>query len=88
MRAPDRGYLVINLVGRRVTVVSLEIDKKWSSLIHQDATALLRPKTGLKDMFIEVDPGSDKPTRVKILVKDGTRLRAGKSGTVIEAEKK
>jgi len=41
-------------------VVSLEIDKKYEHLIHQDATALLRPKTGLKDMFIEVDPGTDK----------------------------
>jgi phospholipid/cholesterol/gamma-HCH transport system substrate-binding protein len=41
-------------------VVSLEIDKKYSKLIHQDATALLRPKTGLKDMFIEVEPGDDK----------------------------
>src|SRR3954463_16159731 len=41
-------------------VVTLEIDKKYDSLIHQDATALLRPKTGLKDMFIEVEPGSDK----------------------------
>jgi phospholipid/cholesterol/gamma-HCH transport system substrate-binding protein len=41
-------------------VVNLEIDKKYDELIHQDATALLRPKTGLKDMFIEVEPGSDK----------------------------
>ena len=41
-------------------VVTLEIDKKYGSLIHQDATALLRPKTGLKDMFIEVEPGTDK----------------------------
>jgi phospholipid/cholesterol/gamma-HCH transport system substrate-binding protein len=41
-------------------VVNLEIDKKYDELIRQDATALLRPKTGLKDMFIEVDPGSDK----------------------------
>jgi phospholipid/cholesterol/gamma-HCH transport system substrate-binding protein len=41
-------------------VVDLEIDSKYSRLVHQDATALLRPKTGLKDMFIEVDPGSDK----------------------------
>lgn len=40
-------------------VVSLEIDSKYKHLIHQDATALLRPKTGLKDMFIEVDPGQD-----------------------------
>jgi phospholipid/cholesterol/gamma-HCH transport system substrate-binding protein len=41
-------------------VVTLEIDKKYDRLIHQDATALLRPKTGLKDMFIEVEPGTDK----------------------------
>jgi phospholipid/cholesterol/gamma-HCH transport system substrate-binding protein len=41
-------------------VVDLEIDQKYKHLIHQDGTALLRPKTGLKDMFIEVDPGSDK----------------------------
>jgi phospholipid/cholesterol/gamma-HCH transport system substrate-binding protein len=41
-------------------VVTLEIDKKYSHLIHQDATALLRPKTGLKDMLIEIEPGSDQ----------------------------
>jgi phospholipid/cholesterol/gamma-HCH transport system substrate-binding protein len=41
-------------------VVSLEIDPKYKHLLHQDATALLRPKTGLKDMFIEVEPGQDK----------------------------
>ena len=41
-------------------LVSLEIDKKYEGLIRRDATALLRPKTGLKDMFIEVEPGTDK----------------------------
>jgi large subunit ribosomal protein L24 len=34
-----------------------------------------------------VDPGSDKPTRVKIKNENGTRSRVGKSGTVIEAAK-
>ncbi len=35
-----------------------------------------------------VDPGSDKPTRVKVKVEDnGARRRIGKSGTVIEAAK-
>jgi phospholipid/cholesterol/gamma-HCH transport system substrate-binding protein len=42
-------------------IVKLEIDKKYEGLIRADATALLRPKTGLKDMFLEVDPGSGKP---------------------------
>jgi phospholipid/cholesterol/gamma-HCH transport system substrate-binding protein len=40
-------------------VVGLEISDKYKHLLHKDATALLRPKTGLKDMFIEVEPGSD-----------------------------
>ena len=39
-------------------IVQLDIDPKYSHLIRTDATALLRPKTGLKDMFIEVNPGS------------------------------
>ena len=42
-------------------VVELEIDRKYEDLIREDATALLRPKTGLKDMFLEVDPGRGRP---------------------------
>jgi phospholipid/cholesterol/gamma-HCH transport system substrate-binding protein len=38
-------------------VVTMEIDRKYKDLIHQGATALLRPKTGLKDMLLEVDAG-------------------------------
>ena len=49
----------VDLVGGHA-VVSLNIDKKYDKLIHQNATALLRPKTGLKDMFIEVEPGTDQ----------------------------
>jgi phospholipid/cholesterol/gamma-HCH transport system substrate-binding protein len=42
-------------------LVKLEIDRKYRGLIRSDATALLRPKTGLKDMFLEVDPGNGRP---------------------------
>jgi len=38
--------------------VQMQIDQQYKHLIHTDATALLRPRTGLKDMFIELDPGS------------------------------
>jgi phospholipid/cholesterol/gamma-HCH transport system substrate-binding protein len=38
--------------------VQMQLDTTYKHLIHTDATALLRPKTGLKDMFIELDPGS------------------------------
>jgi phospholipid/cholesterol/gamma-HCH transport system substrate-binding protein len=41
-----------------VAVVRMDIDEKYQHLIHTDATALLRPKTGLKDMFIELNPGT------------------------------
>jgi large subunit ribosomal protein L24 len=34
-----------------------------------------------------VDPGSDKPTRVKVKLDGEVRRRVGKSGTVIEAQK-
>ena len=38
-------------------IVELQILPKYEGLIRQDASALLRPKTALKDMFIEVQPG-------------------------------
>jgi len=41
-------------------VVTLELEKKYEGYIKQDATVLLRTKTGLKDMFVEVDPGTGK----------------------------
>ena len=40
-----------------VAVVTMEVDNKYVPLIHRDATMLLRPKTGLQDMTIELDPG-------------------------------
>lgn len=39
-------------------VVTMDIEPKYRGLVHTDAHALLRPKTGLKDMFVEIDPGS------------------------------
>jgi phospholipid/cholesterol/gamma-HCH transport system substrate-binding protein len=41
-------------------VVEMDIDAKYRGMIHTDATALLRPRTGLKDMFIELRPGSNQ----------------------------
>lgn len=39
-------------------VVSMSIDNKYAPLIHDNASLLLRPKTGLNDMVVEVDPGT------------------------------
>jgi phospholipid/cholesterol/gamma-HCH transport system substrate-binding protein len=41
-------------------VVEMVIDPQYKGMIRTDAHALLRPRTGLKDMFIELEPGSDK----------------------------
>jgi phospholipid/cholesterol/gamma-HCH transport system substrate-binding protein len=38
-------------------IVELKIQDKYAP-IYRDAKMLLRPKTGLKDMFVELDPGS------------------------------
>ena len=40
-------------------VVTMGVDPKYAPLIHRDATLLLRPRTGLQDMTIEVDPGTN-----------------------------
>ncbi|MFL5846280.1 MAG: MlaD family protein [Solirubrobacteraceae bacterium] len=41
-----------------VAVITMDIDQEYKDLVHTDATALLRPKTGLKDMFVALNPGS------------------------------
>jgi phospholipid/cholesterol/gamma-HCH transport system substrate-binding protein len=43
-------------------VVTMLIEQKYAPLIHTDATVLLRPRTGLQDMTIELDPGRSGPT--------------------------
>jgi phospholipid/cholesterol/gamma-HCH transport system substrate-binding protein len=43
-----------------IAIVTMELDQKWKKKLDmrdEDTTALLRPRTGLKDMFIELDPG-------------------------------
>jgi len=38
-------------------VIKMDLDPEYKDLVHTNATALLRPKTGLKDMFIDLQPG-------------------------------
>jgi phospholipid/cholesterol/gamma-HCH transport system substrate-binding protein len=40
-------------------LVGLDIEQEYADLIHPDATALLRPRTGLKDMYVQVFPGKE-----------------------------
>lgn len=41
-------------------LVTMEIEQRFKDRIHRDARALLRPRTGLKDMFIALDPGTSQ----------------------------
>jgi phospholipid/cholesterol/gamma-HCH transport system substrate-binding protein len=45
-------------------LVSMNLTPKYARYIYRDATALLRPKTGLKDETVEVSPGNPSSGRV------------------------
>ena len=65
-----------------VAVVQMDIDQKYRHLIHTDATALLRPKTGLDDMFIEIDPGS----RSAPVAKPGFTIPVSNTNPVVDPD--
>jgi phospholipid/cholesterol/gamma-HCH transport system substrate-binding protein len=46
-------------------VITMQIDPKYAPLIHQNAQLLLRPKTGLNDMVVEVDAGTSSAPPVR-----------------------
>jgi phospholipid/cholesterol/gamma-HCH transport system substrate-binding protein len=39
-------------------LVRMDLDPEHDELVREDATVLLRPRTGLKDMFLALDPGT------------------------------
>jgi phospholipid/cholesterol/gamma-HCH transport system substrate-binding protein len=45
-------------------VIGMKLDK-GTVIVHTDATMLLRPKTGLKDMVVELDPGSGNAPKLQ-----------------------
>ena len=55
MRVGDLGEVKLE---NGQAIVKLQFDPEYDDLVHADATALLRPRTGLKDMFLELDPGT------------------------------
>jgi phospholipid/cholesterol/gamma-HCH transport system substrate-binding protein len=57
-----------------VAVVELKIQDKYKP-IYRDAKMLLRPKTGLKDMFVELDPGTQAAGELP----DGGRIPMGQT---------
>jgi phospholipid/cholesterol/gamma-HCH transport system substrate-binding protein len=53
----------VELVNGRA-VVTMDIQKKYGT-VYRDASMLLRPKTGLKDMIVELTPGSPTAGKLK-----------------------
>ncbi len=45
-------------------LVTMNITPKYARYIYRNATMLLRPKTQLKDMTVEVDPGTPRAGRI------------------------
>jgi len=52
-------------------LIGLDIEPRYADLIHRDARAQLRPRTGLKDMYVQLLPGHDGPP-----VKEGFTIPA------------
>jgi phospholipid/cholesterol/gamma-HCH transport system substrate-binding protein len=42
-----------------IAVVRMDLESEYDDLVRTDATVLLRPRTGLKDMFLALDPGTE-----------------------------
>lgn len=62
--------------------VQMSINTQYRHLIHTDASALLRPKTGLDDMFIELNPG----TRTAPLAKPGFTIPVSQTNPVVDPD--
>ena len=85
-----RGKVLrVDKVKSRVVVERLQMVKRHTKPTQQNAQGGIIEKEGtihISNVML-LDPGSDKPTRMKIKDQNGTRTRVGKSGTVIEAAK-
>jgi phospholipid/cholesterol/gamma-HCH transport system substrate-binding protein len=68
MRVGDVGTVELHEGRARVR---LDLDSEHDGLVRRDASVLLRPRTGLKDMFLALDPGS----RSEPAVPEGSTIR-------------
>lgn len=73
----------------RVVIERVAMIKRHTKPTQQNPQGGIIEKEGSVHIsnVMPVDPGSDKPTRVKIQDDAGKRLRVGKSGTTIESAK-
>src|SRR5215217_7739849 len=58
------AILGLMLISGAVAVITLRMEPRYGR-VYKDATVLLRPKTGLKDMVAELEPGTPRAGRIK-----------------------
>jgi phospholipid/cholesterol/gamma-HCH transport system substrate-binding protein len=62
-------------------IVGIDVKPQYADLIHRDARAVLRPRTGLKDMYVQIFPGKDGPP-----VKEGFTIPVQSSLTDVDLD--
>jgi phospholipid/cholesterol/gamma-HCH transport system substrate-binding protein len=63
-------------------IVRLDLEPRFKDLVHVDARAHLRPRTGLKDMYVQIIPGSPSAP----LVADGATIPATNTTTDVNLD--
>ena len=63
-------------------LIRMDLTREHERLVRRDATVLLRPRTGLKDMFLALDPG----TRSARPVKEDETIGSGNSAPDVNAD--
>ena len=63
-------------------LVRMDLDAEYDDLVRRNATVLLRPRTGLKDMFLALDPGR----RSEPAVEEGATIDAANSLPDVNAD--
>ncbi|WP_320669149.1 MlaD family protein [Patulibacter defluvii] len=68
----DVGDITDVRLERGIAVATIRVKQRHARLLREDATALLRPKSGLYDMSIELQPGSPRarPARAGMRIPD------------------
>jgi phospholipid/cholesterol/gamma-HCH transport system substrate-binding protein len=63
-------------------VITMAIEPKYAPLVRSDASILLRPRTGLQDMTVELDPGSRSKSRIA----EGATIPESSSLTQVQSD--
>lgn len=63
-------------------ILTLAVERRYAGRIRRDAKALLRPRTGLEDMFVDLDPGTEEAPPIE----EGHRVTIGDTLPDVDSE--